>query len=261
MGMVVPVLEARMLRKAYGGVVAVAGISLVVPRGEVLALIGPNGAGKSTCFNLLTGHLRPDSGDVLLNGRSIHGLPPREIWRLGVGRTFQIAAAFGSMTVLENVQTTFISHHHRYRSLLGWAGKLYRAEALELLSLVGLEALAHTPCATLAYGDIKRLELAMALVNDPHVLLMDEPTAGMANHERMAVMELTIAQAKARRMTVVFTEHDMDVVFRHADRVVVINRGTILAEGTPDEIQQHSDVRTIYLGRGATFAPTATAKA
>lgn len=250
---VTPVLEARALRKAYGGVQAVAGLSLSVARGEIVALIGPNGAGKSTTFNMLTGHLRPDSGDVLLNGHSIAGLAPRQIWRLGVGRTFQVAAAFGTMTVLENVQMGFISHHQRYRSLLPWAGSLYRDQAHDVLALVGLSALAAEPCATLAYGDVKRLELALALVNDPHILLMDEPTAGMASAERQDVMELTVRLARSRAITVVFTEHDMDVVFRHAERVVVINRGEILSEGPPHEVQQDLQVRDVYLGRGATF--------
>lgn len=252
-----PVLEARALRKSYGGVVAVAGLSLSVPRGQILALIGPNGAGKSTTFNLLTGHLSPDSGDVLLNGKSLAGLPPRRIWRMGVGRTFQVAATFGSMTVLENVQMGLISAHNRYRALWPWAGALYRDQAMTLLDLVGLGPLAPLPCATLAYGDVKRLELALALVNNPHVLLMDEPTAGMALAERESVMELTVTLARQRTITVVFTEHDMDVVFRHADRVAVINRGTLLADGTPDEVQQNEQVRDVYLGRGATYGKQA----
>jgi branched-chain amino acid transport system ATP-binding protein len=242
------VLEVRDLYKGFGGVQAVAGVSFEVAKGELLALIGPNGAGKSTCFNMLNGQLRPDRGYVLLKGRDITGLPPRAISRLGVGRTFQITATFGSMTVAENVQTALISHRGGMRNLWRPAASLYREEALELLKRVGMEDQADRACGVLAYGDLKRVELAVALANDPGLLLMDEPTAGMAPGERVELMALTAGIARERGIAVLFTEHDMDVVFGHADRIIVLNRGELIAEGTPDAVRADARVRELYLG-------------
>ena len=214
----------------------------------MLALIGPNGAGKSTCFNMLNGQLRPDAGFVALDGRSIIGLPPRAIWRLGVGRTFQITDTFLSMTVLENVQTALLSFHGRLRSLLPWLRTLYVDEAFAFLELVGMADQAERLCGVLAYGDLKRVELAIALANQPKLLLMDEPTAGMAPGERIEVMRLAAEIALERTIGVLFTEHDMDVVFAHATRVMVLDRGRLLAIGTPRQVRANPEVRAIYLG-------------
>ncbi|GAA0579986.1 ABC transporter ATP-binding protein [Caenispirillum bisanense] len=241
------------LRKSFGGVEAAKGITFTVGESELLALIGPNGAGKSTCFNMLNGQLKPDSGSIRLFGQEIVGLPPRAVWRLGVGRTFQITATFGSMTVIENVQMALISHHRRLRALIPFAGDLYRDEAWELLELVGMAEQAGRACGTLAYGDLKRLELAIALANQPRVLLMDEPTAGMAPRERVQLMQLTADIVRARGVSVLFTEHDMDVVFTHADRVMVLNRGELIAHGTPQEVRNNPDVQAVYLGSGALY--------
>ncbi len=229
-----------------------AGFSLVP--GELVALLGPNGAGKSTCFNLLTGHLKPDQGRIDMLGQDVTGWPARRIWRLGVGRTFQVAAIFGSMSVCENVQMGLISHHRRLRALWPHAGTLYHAEALALLDLVGLAGQAGQSCAALAYGDLKRLELAIALANAPRLLLMDEPTAGMASEERMDVMALTARIARQQGVAVLFTEHDMDVVFAHADRLLVLSRGQVLAEGHPATVAASASVQDAYLGRGSLFA-------
>ena len=215
-------------------------------------MIGPNGAGKSTCFNMAGGQLRPDRGRVVLGGRDITGTPPRAIWRLGVGRTFQIAATFASMSVAENVQMALISHAGRVFDPFGRARRFARDEALELLAQVGLREQADRACGELAYGDVKRLELAMALANQPRLLLMDEPTAGMAPRERIALMALTASIARARRLAVLFTEHDMDVVFAHADRIVVLDRGVLIAEGRPAEVRADAKVRAVYLGAGTT---------
>jgi branched-chain amino acid transport system ATP-binding protein len=246
-------LEVRGLSKSFGGVRAVDGVDFKVASGELMALIGPNGAGKTTCFNMLNGQLRPDAGDVLLAGRSIRGLPPREVWRRGVGRTFQITATFGSMTVAENVQMALISHHRRIASLWPRASALYRDRAIELLSQVGMAPAADRACGVLAYGDLKRVELAVALANEPKLLLMDEPTAGMAPGERIALMELTHRIVRERSISVLFTEHDMDVVFGHADRIIVLNRGRLIAAGSPAEMRDHAEVREVYLGSGALF--------
>lgn len=174
------VLELRQLSKAFGGVRAVNEISFAVQPGEFLAMIGPNGAGKSTCFNMINGQLAPDSGQILLDGKNIASLAPRDIWRLGVGRTFQVAATFGSMTVVENVQMALISHAGETNKLWRPAATMHRARALDLLGQVGMQDAADRPSRELAYGDVKRIELAIALANDPRLLLMDEPTAGMA---------------------------------------------------------------------------------
>ncbi|MBI5446186.1 MAG: ABC transporter ATP-binding protein [Deltaproteobacteria bacterium] len=243
-------LEVAELRKTFGGVVAVDDVSFAVRRGELLALIGPNGAGKTTCFNMLNGQLPADRGRVVLDGEEITGRKPRDVWRRGVGRTFQITATFSSMTVIENVQMALLSFH-RYTRLLARRLKfLFRDEALELLALVGMQDQADRPCGVLAYGDVKRVELAVALANRPKLLLMDEPTAGMAPKERVGLMALTARIVREREISVLFTEHDMDVVFSNADRIMVLNRGCKVAEGTPREIREDEHVKEIYLGGG-----------
>ena len=242
------VLEVRGLSKRFGGVDAVSDVTFDLREGEFLALIGPNGAGKTTCFNMLNGYLRPDGGSVRLKGRELIGIPPRRIWRMGVGRTFQITRTFLSMTVRENVQMALLSHHRRMFDFFSRATRAYVGEADALLRLVSMEEQAGRACSELAYGDLKRLELAIALAHDPAVLLMDEPTAGMAPSERIALMELTGGIVKERGVSVVFTEHDMDVVFGHADRIMVMHRGTLIAAGPPGEVRDDPEVRAVYLG-------------
>ena len=243
------VLQVESISRAFGLVRAVVGVSLAVRPGELLALIGPNGAGKSTCFNVINGQLRPDAGHVRLAGEEITGLPPRAIWRRGVGRTFQVAATFGSMTVAENVQMALLSRHRRLGALWPRAADLYRDEAAQALDRVGMADQAARPCGVLAYGDVKRVELAVALAHGPRLLLMDEPTAGMAPAERGALMSLASAIAREAGIAVLFTEHDMDVVFGHADRVMVLDRGTVIAEGPPAQVRADDRVRAVYLGR------------
>ncbi len=244
-------LVVENLQRAFGGVKAVRGVSFSLAAGEVLALIGPNGAGKSTCFNLLNGQLRPDSGTVRLDGVDLVGLPPRRIWRLGVGRTFQITATFASMTVAENLQMVFLSRARRLLGLWTPAAGSFRDEAQALLERVGMGAQADRPCGVLAYGDLKRVELAMALAGDPKLLLMDEPTAGMAPGERQDLMALTSSLVRERGLAVLFTEHDMDVVFGHATRIIVLDRGQLIAEGSPDTVRADPRVQAVYLGSAA----------
>lgn len=244
------VLEVQGLTKNFGGVKAVRNVSFNLRAGELLAIIGPNGAGKSTCFNMLNGQLRPDTGSVRFMGQDILGLPPRAIWRLGVGRTFQITATFPSMTVVENVQMALLSYHNRTLNLFGLANRLYRAEAEALLAQVDMQDQAERACAVLAYGDLKRVELAVALANQPKLLLMDEPTAGMAPQERVALMALAAQITRNQNIAVLFTEHDMDVVFTHADRLIVLNRGELIAEGTPGAVRANELVQQVYLGSG-----------
>ncbi|NNE82106.1 MAG: ABC transporter ATP-binding protein [Silicimonas sp.] len=251
-----PVLETRHLTKAFGGLVAVDDVSFQVAPGELLALIGPNGAGKSTCFNMLMGQLKPTGGTVWMKGDNVTGRTPRQIWALGVGRTFQITSTYPSMTVVENVQMALISHHKRVYSVLPFARRLYRDEAIALLDMGGLADQADRHCAVLAYGDLKRLELAIALAHDPFILLMDEPTAGMAPTERVKLMQLTADIVEDRGVSVLFTEHDMDVVFAHAHRIMVLNRGALIAEGSVDDIRGDPHVQEVYLGGGTVFGDT-----
>jgi branched-chain amino acid transport system ATP-binding protein len=239
------------IERSFGGVRAVRGVSFSLSEGEILALIGPNGAGKSTCFNLLNGQLRPDGGSVRLDGVELVGLPPRRIWKLGVGRTFQITATFASMTVVENVQMVLLSRRGRLFGLWRPASSFFREEALALLDRVGMADQADRPCAVLAYGDLKRVELAMALASDPKILLMDEPTAGMAPAERLELMALTAALVRERGLAVLFTEHDMDVVFGHATRILVLDRGQLIAEGPPAAVRADPRVQAVYLGSPA----------
>ena len=247
-------LEVRGLGKSFGGNRAVDGIDFDVARGELLALIGPNGAGKSTTFNMVNGQLKADAGSIKLDGHDLLGRAPRDIWKQGVGRTFQIAATFASLTVIENVQMALLSADGRLYSLWKRATDHRRADALALLDQVGMAAQADRPCSVLAYGDIKRVELAMALANAPKLLLMDEPTAGMAPAERNELMALTKRLVVERHIAVLFTEHSMDVVFAHADRIIVLARGRLIAEGLPAEIRDHPKVQEVYFGSGKTFA-------
>jgi branched-chain amino acid transport system ATP-binding protein len=248
----------RNLSKSFGGVRAVNDVSFEIGRGEFLAMIGPNGAGKSTCFNMINGQLRPDSGHVRFEGRDLTGRKPREIWRLGVGRTFQVAATFGSMTVVENVQMALISHAGETWRLWRPAASLHRERALNLLEQVGMRADAGRPSRELAYGDVKRVELAIALANDPRLLLMDEPTAGMAPRERNDLIALVKRLVVERGISVLFTEHSMDVVFAFADRIIVLARGRLIADGDARAIRDNPQVREVYFGTGKTFARAGT---
>jgi branched-chain amino acid transport system ATP-binding protein len=241
-------LSARNLGKSFGGVAAARDVSFTLDGGEMLAIIGPNGAGKSTVFNMVGGQLRPDSGAVLLNDQNITTTSPQKRFRLGVGRTFQVAQTFLSMSVAENVQMALVSCHRESMALWSPARARYRDEALALLDQVGMADAADHPCSALAYGDVKRVELAIALAGQPKLLLMDEPTAGMAARERADLMDLTAAIADAKGIGVLFTEHDMDVVFGHAERVIVLVRGRIIAIGSPEDIRQNEEVRRAYLG-------------
>jgi branched-chain amino acid transport system ATP-binding protein len=248
------VLAVHSLAKAFGGVHAVNGVSFEIARGEFLALIGPNGAGKSTCFNMINGQLKPDAGAILFEGDDIAGLAPRAIWRRGVGRTFQVAATFHSMTVAENVQMALISHNGETYGWWNPAAARHRARALDLLAQVGMRDAADRPSRALAYGDVKRVELAIALANDPRLLLMDEPTAGMAPSERNDMIALVKKLVVERGISVLFTEHSMDVVFAYADRIIVLARGELIADGDAAAIRDDARVREVYFGTGKTFA-------
>jgi branched-chain amino acid transport system ATP-binding protein len=243
-----PLLSIRGIVKSFGGVQALAGVSFDLAAGERVAVIGPNGAGKTTLFNILDGQLEPDRGSATLAGRPLIGLPPQTIARMGVGRTFQVTATFASMTVRENVQLALLAQRGQTYALLSRLEARAMAEAETLLDLVGIASLAGRAAATLAYGDLKRLDLAIALADAPRLLLMDEPTAGAGAAARDAVMRIVAQVVHEQGAAVLFTEHDMDVVFAHADRIVVLNRGRLIAAGSPSQVRADREVRAVYLG-------------
>jgi len=247
-------LAVENVAKRFGGVVAVAGVSLSLAPGEMLAVIGPNGAGKSTLFNLVGGQVAPDSGRVVIAGQDATRLSVAARARLGMGRTFQIAETFRSFTAQQAVEAALLAARGSPFRLLARAFGPCAEEAHALLAETGMEGAADTPVSTLAYGDVKRVELALALAAAPHLLLMDEPTAGMAPAERAALMRLVAGITRARGVGVLFTEHDMDSVFAFADRILVMVRGAAIAEGAPAAVRADPAVREAYLGQAGLAA-------
>ena len=244
-------LEVRNVRKAFDGFQAVGGVTLGVARGQIAAIIGPNGAGKTTFFNLVTGHLRPDAGVVILNGRDITGLAPHDVCRLGMGRSFQRTNIFPRLTVFENVQAAFISHRGRGLSFFARVEGLYCDETYAVLESVGLQDKAGEVSGFLSHGNQKQLELGIALASEPELLLLDEPTAGMSATETRETIRLIERITRDRGLTLLFTEHDMEVVFSIAQRISVLHQGRLIAEGAPAEVRSDPEVRRVYLGERA----------
>jgi len=239
------------VRKHFAGVHAVDGVSLGLDAGEFTALIGPNGAGKTTLFSTIAGQLTADAGRITFEGRTINGLPPARLAALGIGRTFQTAQVFASMTLAENLQLALAVRAGAQFDCVRPLWGRRRPEACALLDRVGLGAAADTAAATLGYGDVKRLEFAIVLAGGPRLLLMDEPTAGMALAERRALMDLVRDLAHATGLTVLFTEHSMDVVFGYARRVIVMSRGAVIADGEPDTVRHDAAAQAAYFGAEA----------
>ena len=241
-------LEVRNLRRSFGGVAAIDDVSLTVERHEIVAIIGPNGAGKSTLFNLITGHLRPDAGGVRLGGRDVTGMAPHRLCALGVARSFQRTNIFPRLSVFENVQAALIAHRGRGRDVWSRADRLFRDEGEALLRDVNLLDKADMAGGALSHGNQKQLELGIALAGNPEILLLDEPTAGMSARETRESMALLRRIAAERDLTLLFTEHDMDVVFSTAHRIAVLHQGRVIAEGTPAAIRSDPEVKRVYLG-------------
>jgi len=241
-------LEVHELHKAFAGFVAVGGVSLTVETRQIAAVIGPNGAGKSTLFNLITGHIMPDGGRVLLDGRDITGAPPHRICGMGIGRSFQRTNIFARLSVFENVQAAFLAHRGRGRNFWSRSEDFYREETAALLGSIGLDHQAGAVAGTLSYGNQKQLELGIALASDPMVLLLDEPTAGMSASETHETMRLLQRIAGERGLTLLFTEHDMEVVFAIAEKIAVLHQGRVIAKGGPEEVRSDPEVRRVYLG-------------
>lgn len=244
------ILRTDNLNLQFGGVHATRNVSIAIPRGQIRAIIGPNGAGKSTLFNLLTGFLRPQSGSIYFRGKDVTGLAPHQLCRMGFARTFQIPSVTSNASVLENIQLARVSIRGELWRLFEPFRCMHVEEARGVLSLVGLAEQASVEARNLPFGDQKKLELAIALACDPELLLLDEPTAGMPLHERPALMGLVQSIVRAKGLTAVLIEHDVDLVFSIADRITVLHRGSVVAEGVPDEIRNNAEVRAIYLGEG-----------
>jgi branched-chain amino acid transport system ATP-binding protein len=225
-------------------------VSFTVAAGSISAIIGPNGAGKTTLFNLITGHLRPDTGRVVFKGRDVTGIAPHDLCRLGMGRSFQRTNIFPRLTVFENVQAAYVSHRGRGWNLFERVERRYREETEAILGAVGLLDKAGEVSGFLSHGGQKQLELGIALALEPTLLLLDEPTAGMSPQETRASVALVARIARQRKLTVLFTEHDMDVVFSVAQSIRVLHQGRIIAEGRPEEIRGHVEVKRVYLGEG-----------
>lgn len=242
-------LEVRGVSKSFAGFLAVAEVNLAVPEGQIAAVIGPNGAGKSTLFNLITGHLRPSAGRVLVDGRDITGLPPHRICAMGMGRSFQRTNIFPKLTVFENVQAALLAHRGHGPNFWSRSEILCRGESEALLDSIGLNGRAHAVAGTLSYGNQKQLELGIALASDPRILLLDEPTAGMSASETHEAITLLGRIAKDRELTLLFTEHDMAVVFSIAEKIAVMHQGRIIADGSPASVRADAEVRRVYLGR------------
>jgi branched-chain amino acid transport system ATP-binding protein len=241
-------LDVRDLRKSFDGFQALSGVSFSVPQGSISAIIGPNGAGKTTLFNLITGHLRPDSGSVSFKGLPVTGIAPHDLCRLGMGRSFQRTNIFPRLTVFQNIQAAYLCHRGRGWNLLASVDRLYRDETKALLDSVGLLDKAGEVAGFLSHGNQKQLELGITLALEPEILLLDEPTAGMSAQETRESIQLIERIARERGLTLLFTEHDMEVVFAIAHRITVLHQGEVIADGTPEEVRRHAEVRRVYLG-------------
>jgi branched-chain amino acid transport system ATP-binding protein len=243
-----PILVVAHLQKHFGGLHVTRDVNFTLEEGEQSAIIGPNGAGKSTFINLLTGYHRPDSGQVVFAGREITNQAPHKIARMGISRAFQVSSIFPKMTVAENVRSAVHAQMRESLNLFGAASRVGQDETERALSLCELETKRDLMAGELAQGDKKRLELAIALAGKPRLLFLDEPTAGMSVDEARSTMELVDRLNREMKLTVLFTEHDMDIVFNHAQRLTLMHRGEIVVTGTPEEVRANATAQRVYLG-------------
>jgi len=244
-------LRVEEIDKSFGGLMAVNGVSFQIEKGELSSIIGPNGAGKTTLFNLLTGHLSPDKGRILFKEREVTGLSPHGICNLGIGRSFQRTNIFPRLSAFDNVQVAVMSWGRKSSNIFLRAQKMLREETNEILESVGLGDKEEMTAGLLAHGDQRRLEIGIALGSHPELLLLDEPTAGMSPEESGRTVELIQRLARERGLTLVFIEHDMNVIFRISEKIRVMHMGSIIAEGRPEEVRANEDVQRIYLAEEA----------
>ncbi len=242
------ILELRNVKKSFNGFVAVAGVSFSIEDESITSVIGPNGAGKTTLFNLITGHLKCTDGTILFKGKDITNLSPHAICKMGLSRAFQIPNIFPRLTTFENVQISVISRMRRDKKLFVDARKECINETMEILEELNLKNKKDLIGSNLSHGDQKLLEIAMALGSKPDLLLLDEPTAGMSPEETRKTVNLIEKIVQRRNVKILFTEHDMDVVFGISERIIVMSQGSIIADGRPEDIRKNSEVRRAYLG-------------
>jgi branched-chain amino acid transport system ATP-binding protein len=242
------ILKVVRLNKSFGGLKATNGVDYEMTTGELSAIIGPNGAGKSTFFNLLTGYHKVDSGEVHYKGKDITNWPPHKIARLGIARAFQVSNIYPYLTTYENIRQAILAQQNRSLNFFIPAERMFKKETLELLEITGLSEHTDMTAGNLPQGDKKRLELAIALGSKPELLFLDEPTAGMSGEETRETMELVTRLNREMGLTILFTEHDMSVVFGYARRLTVLHAGTIIAEGTPEEVRANETAQKVYLG-------------
>ena len=245
------ILEVIHLEKRFGGVHVTRDINFTMEEGEQSAIIGPNGAGKSTFINLLTGYHRADSGTVMFAGKDITNQAPHRIARMGISRAFQVSSIFPKMTVTENVRAAVHAQQRQSLNMLGVASRVGEEATLRILSLCALEAKGDLAAGELSQGDKKRLELAIALAGKPRLLFLDEPTAGMSIEEARSTMELVDRLNREMKLTVLFTEHDMNIVFNHARKLTLLHRGEIVVTGTPAQVRANETAQKVYLGEHA----------
>jgi branched-chain amino acid transport system ATP-binding protein len=245
------ILKVEHLSKAFGGLHATYDVNYEMQAGELSAIIGPNGAGKSTLFNLLTGYHKADAGRVSFRGKDITNRPPHQIARLGIARAFQVSNIYEALTTYENVRQSILARQNKTLNFFTPAQRLAKKETLELLEITGLSQHADMTAGNLSQGDKKRLELAIALGSEPELLFLDEPTAGMSGEETHETMNLVKRLNQEMELTILFTEHDMAVVFGYARRLTVLHQGSIIAEGAPEEVRSNEMAQKIYLGEEA----------
>lgn len=242
------ILNVEKAKKSFDGFVAVNEVSFSIKKGEICSIIGPNGAGKTTLFNLITGHLPMDEGRLTFKGTDITHLRPYKICRLGMGRSFQRTNIFPRLTVFQNIQAALVAHHGKSFQFFRSVDSFFREETRVILEEVGLKDFSDAVSGSLSYGFQKQLELGIALASEPELLLLDEPTAGMSAKETHHTIELIGRITKEKGLTLLFTEHDMEVVFSISERILVLYQGKLIAEGTPEEVRRNADVQRVYLG-------------
>ena len=244
------ILGVEKVKKSFDGFVAINGVSFSLRKGEICSIIGPNGAGKTTLFNLITGHLRMDEGKLIFKDQDITNRRPYQICRLGIGRSFQRTNIFPRLTVYQNIQAAVLVHRGRSFTFFRPVESFFQNETEEILNRVGLKEYSETVSGSLSYGFQKQLELGIALASEPELLLLDEPTAGMSAQETHQTMELIGKITQEKGLTLLFTEHDMEVVFSISQRIMVLHQGRLIAEGPPEEVRRNLEVQKVYLGEG-----------